>query len=173
MVVAASLVWAPEPAFACSCAPATLAEQAELIDIAFTGQQIERDVRDDFADDGVRLVFDVDRVYKGEVTTPAEVFTTAQEAACGASFGDNVPTGVVGYERDGKVFTDLCSQLMETGEAKLQAVFGEGIVPVAVVLEETADETTSWMLVLTPFIAIGCAALAIVMGRRRSRRTDT
>jgi hypothetical protein len=168
-VVGSTLTLFPRPAYACSCIETTLEEQADELHYAFVGHQIGREQIDGMADNGVRLVFEVDRVYKGEVTTPFEVFTHAQESACGVSF-NNAQTGVVAYKWQGKPSAGLCSQLMDTSEAQMNAVFGDGVVPAAVPLDQPeADDSPPWLWLILAGAVGSVAALAFVARQAQSR----
>lgn len=124
---------------ACSCAGGTLAEYSDMYELVFTGHQIERDVRDGRDDNGVRLVFEVERVYVGEgITSPVEIFTSADGGACGASFPANEATTVLGAEWNGKMSTNLCDQVIDAGPTKLEAIYGEGYVPLEAPLPDAA-----------------------------------
>jgi hypothetical protein len=169
VVVSSTLTLFPLPAYACSCVETTLEEQADELDYAFVGHQIGREQIDEMADNGVRLVFEVDRVYKGEVTTPFEVFTHAQESACGVSF-NNAQTGVLAYKLQGKPSVGLCSQLMDTSEVQMKAVFGDGIVPAAVPLDEPeVDDSLPWLWLILAGAVGSVAAVAFVARQAQSR----
>ncbi len=124
---------------ACSCAGGSLAEYSDIYELAFTGRQIDREVRDGRDEHGVRLVFEVERVYLGEgITSPVEIFTEADGAGCGASFPANEVVTVLGAEWNGKMSTNLCDQVFDAGPVKLAAIYGEGYVPDEVPLAERA-----------------------------------
>ena len=128
-VIAGTILLAPSAASACSCMGTTLGEQAADLDYVFTGQLIASETIDDVADNGLRLVFEVERVYKGEITTPFTIYSHAQGSACGVSFTENVTTGVVAREWQGVPNTSLCDQVMDVSKAGLARQFGDGIAP--------------------------------------------
>ncbi len=178
-ILASTLTLFPRPAYACSCIETTLEEQADELDFAFVGHQIGREQIDEMSDNGVRLVFEVDSVYKGDIATPFEVFTSAQSSACGVSFGDNAQTGVVAHTYEGKPLAGLCSQLMDTSEAQMKAVFGVGAVPVedrVLRLDDVGgqayyeEESPPWLWIILASVAGPVAAVVFVA--RRTKRTD-
>ncbi len=169
VILGSTLTLFPAPAYACSCDVSTLAERADELDFAFVGTQIERELLDEFEDNGVRLVFEVNRVYKGNVTTPFEVFTDAQ--GCGVTFEKDVVTAVVGSEWQGKANVNQCDQLLESSDEALTAAFGTRVAPTPVPLEEPeADESPPWFWLLVPAF-LGSAA-AVVVVAKRSREID-
>ncbi len=162
LVIASMIVLTPGSAHACSCIQTSLANEADSLDYAFTGRLVDRMVNDNIADNGVRLVFEVERAYKGDVTTPFVAFTHAQESACGASFSLGNSVAVVAREWNGVVNTNFCDQVMNVGEAGLIAQFGEGVPPAVA----EGDGLPLWIVLLGGALIVGSGAL--VFGVRRS-----
>ena len=127
MVVAVTVVATANTAHACSCVERELAEYADDISVAFSGSQLDRTVHSEVGDNGVALVFDVDRVYKGEAGPLIEVRTHAQGSACGIDMDGRGTVGVVAHEWKGDLSVHLCGSVVPVGE--LQDVFGEGYPP--------------------------------------------
>ncbi len=153
---------------ACSCAGGSLAEYSDIYGLVFTGRQIERDVRNAGDDNGVRLVFEVERVYVGEgVTSPVEIFTSADGGACGASFPANEVTTVLGAEWNGKMSTNLCDQVFDAGPDKLEAIYGEGYVPVAAPL--AADARLPLPVILAAVAVLGFLVFWAALRWRRAQ----
>lgn len=148
----------------------TLEEQADELDFAFVGTQIERELLDEFEENGVRLVFDVNRVYKGNVTTPFEVFTDAQ--GCGVIFEENVVTAVVGSQWQGKLNVDQCGQLLDLSDEELTATFGTRVAPAQIPLAAQLyyeEESAPWLWIVLASVA-GSAAAAGFVARLAKRR---
>lgn len=94
LFVVAWVILPTNPALACSCAMASVEEQAQRADAIFVGQVV--DVRDTAPVDGmvssgdpVSYVVAVTRVYKGEVGATQEVVSARSGASCGLELPDS------------------------------------------------------------------------------------
>ena len=94
LFVVAWVILPANPALACSCAMASVEEQAQRADAIFLGQVV--DVRETAAVDGmigsgdpVTYVVEVSRVYKGDVGATQEVVSARSGASCGLELPDS------------------------------------------------------------------------------------
>ena len=132
MITLAAFVMTPEAAHACSCAQTTLSEYADEMDVAFAGRQIDRNADSD----GVTLLLEVHRVYKGQAGPFIEVRTGYGGGDCGTEFDRVGTTGVAASIRGehgwwvgekGDLLVDFCSSHVTIDE--LEDVFGAGYPP--------------------------------------------
>ena len=121
-----TVLGAPTPAYGCSCADVSLHEYAEDVVLALVGQQTGRVVTDDIADGGATLTIEVDVVYKGEISAVVDLYTNAQDSACGEDFAQNGRVAIVAFSSQGRPTVISCSFVTE---AELQQEFGDGYVP--------------------------------------------
>ena len=147
-------------------------EYAEEMTVAFIGQQIDRVVHDEVADDGATLTFHVDRVYKGEAGPLIAVRTHAQgEAACGLDFDGQGDVAVAVYDRQGYLSIDFCSSEIPVHE--LEDLFGEGYSPDEsidlVASPEASDDGFPTFLVVAAAGLFFALALGSVTLRRSNR----
>lgn len=169
-VVAIAVAWlaaTPDPAYGCSCADQPLADYADEIDRAFIGQLVIRTEHSYTADNGVALVFDVERVYKGPIESRIEVFTHAQESACGLKASGLGSVGIVASEWQGKMSVNSCSSPATRGN--LEVVFGAGSAP-EVDAEGGESRSVVIALIAAVSIATAVASFAVVAVRRSPRR---
>lgn len=117
------------PAAACSCVDSTLAEYADDVTLAFTGEQTSRVVIDEAQDNGAVLTFDVDRVFRGDVGETISVRTHAQGSACGMDFSRAEGSGVAVFTWRGQLTVSLCGSAVSVED--LESAFGDGVLPVA------------------------------------------
>lgn len=113
---------ASPPARACSCAgsgPRTEEEVMAEYDAVFSGVAIERhdDNPPETTPEGqqvvssgrpIRWVFEVERVDKGAVDNPEEVFSASDDASCGYPFSIGTAYRVFANDDDGKLRMGLC-----------------------------------------------------------------
>jgi nucleoid-associated protein YgaU len=167
----------PAPAQACTCAPLTLDEQAEMADAVFTGTLLNvrrlattRSDTDQSVPRQLSYRVGVDRVYKGVLTQPeVAVVTEAFSAACGL--------GRLPVDRDYAFFVaaagsdlnaNLCGGTTRATDrvvARVEAALGEGSPVSAEESPPAAAEQT--VLELSepadfPRLAAPGAALALV-----------
>ncbi len=170
-VVISTLAATPRTAHACSCGQLELSAYADEVAVAFVGRQVSREARSQTA----RMVFEVDRVYKGDVGPLVEARSASYDAACGVDFAGQPSAGVAAFERDeGTLSVDLCSSIVTSQE--LEEAFGTGYPPdVSSDLYAPGDGLTS---VSAPLIALLAAAAAAVLTvsilavrRRRHRQS--
>lgn len=162
LIAAAWLAATPGPAYGCSCADQALAEYADEVDRAFVGRLVARTEHSYTDDNGVSLVFDVERVYKGPVEARIEVFTHAQASACGLDVGPGT-VGIVAFEWRGESSVGSCSS--PVSPASLREVFGEGTAPD---VEVGGGSRIVIPLVVAVGASVALASLALA-ARRRAR----
>ncbi len=156
-----TVLGAPTPAYGCSCEDAGLNEFADEVDLAFVGQQVSRVVYDEIADNSTVLTFEVETVYKGDVSAIVRLATNAQESACGMDYSGAGRVAIVASKWRGSLSVNLCRSFVS--EADLQQEFGDGHVPIAAATIDLVDpappRTTdrSW-------IYLGGAGLLFVAG---------
>lgn len=82
------------PAHACSCAMATLADQAKAADLVFVGTADRDSINEPDAGsvDPITFTATVDQVFAGDVPATLQLQTSNQSAACGLG---TVPTGAL------------------------------------------------------------------------------
>lgn len=106
-----------------------LTELSSDFDAVFVGSEIEREVMDEFDENGARLTFEVTEVYLGDIGEVTEVFTHAQESACGATFNPGESTTVFVREWQGQPNVSLCDQFIEFEDGDLETEFGPSSAP--------------------------------------------
>ena len=168
-VVISTLAATPRTAHACSCGRLGLSAYADDVAVAFVGRQVSREAGSQTA----RMVFEVDRVYKGDVGPLIEVRSASYDAACGVDFAGQPSAGVAAFERDeGTLSVDLCSSIVTSHE--LEEVFGAGYPPdESSDLYAPGDGSTSVSAPLVTLLAVAAAvvlAVSILAVRRRRRR---
>ena len=162
-------------AHACSCAPATPAEQMAEADAVFTGELTSvTPVRvDDIGLYEHAFRFDVDEVFGGSVGPTAEVLSTLGGTGCGldAQVGQRwvvVASREVSHPED--LTTGYCTETRIIGEATPRFV-GEGHPPdpsIPAPRDRTVDTrvATGQLVALGLLLAIGVVAGAMALGRR-------
>ena len=103
-VAALFLTWPPTPAWACSCAVASVAQQVQAASAVFVGVVVE--AREEVEDLVAR--FRVERVYKGAPGDRADVRTSRDGAACGVPFVAGRPYAVFVRDPGGVLTTNVC-----------------------------------------------------------------
>ena len=133
LLAGAALVLTARPASACSCATRTDTEAFATAQAVFTATLVE--VRTPGGSvyssaDPERFVFDVHRVYKGDVHARQSVVTARGGASCGLEISGSGPFLVyVDTQRDGLLTANLCGGTRLLAERELPALFGTGVVP--------------------------------------------
>ena len=156
----------PRTAHACSCIDRELSEYADDITVAFVGRQLERVVHDWVDDNGTALLFQVDRVYKGEAGPLIEVRTHAQGSACGMDLGGMGAVGIAARTWRGDLSVNLCDSMVTAAE--LQDVFGEGHPPDdSIRLPDSGDDQNLLAFLLIAGAAVVLAAGAVAWRRQR------
>lgn len=169
------------PAGACSCGMAS--DGAAFADsvAVFTGTLTER--RDQARSGGrssanpVRLVFAVDRVYKGSAFAEQSVVNAASGSSCGLEVTGSGPFLVFTHDDpmlegvvDGELATGLCSSTRNvTADQPVPASFGSGAPPSAGASPVGPDRGGSWMPWVAGFggIVVLVAIAGIFAARRR------
>ena len=105
------LSW-PKSGHACSCMIPDLERQVETSSAIFTGRVSAAgrlNAGPLSLPDSVRVVFTLDRVYKGDFAETAVVYTAANAAACGVNFLVGERYLVFAYESGNTLRTGLCN----------------------------------------------------------------
>ena len=157
----------PRSANACSPFPdpPELAEYADEIAVAFVGRQIDYDVH---RSKGVTLVFEVDRVYKGQVGRVVKLRTGYGSGDCGVDFGERGTVGITawGSASEGDLTVSLHKSAATVDE--LEDVFGSGYPP-----DETLSlpgSSVTFRVLLIGGAAVLAAVLLKLFRRRREAR---
>ncbi len=151
----------PDPPAAASCAGLTEPELYELADVVFTGSIAD----DETAGDRRRIVFDVERVYKGQASSRQVVVTAAARGLYGidgvAGSGSFL---VLGRYGGGTVVADLCGG-SRPGPAP--AGFGPGRLPEPGTSGYVGPWWPSWT---GPLLGVALLGLLLAWYLRRLRR---
>lgn len=140
MVLLCSLAINPSTSFACSCMqPPPPEEELKRKTAVFSGKVIEIDdtKSNSFLQssaDPIRVVFEVNRTWKGVNQTQAIVYTARDSASCGFNFTLNEEYIVYAYGEDSSLRTGICDRTNSIDQAAddLEAL-GEGSNPSEVV----------------------------------------
>jgi hypothetical protein len=164
----------PGRAAACSCMSPQWAEVIATRDVIFQGTPVGRDESGAFGSgSAVDWAFDVDTVYKGEVTRRAVVVSAADGASCGVAFTLGRPYLVVSTGGDEYGFnTDLCSGTGETSQIPeaAWAALGAGSAPLPGGPSlDTPSPTTIFFWVAAGLVVIAVVAWMRFRRRRRPR----
>lgn len=163
------------PASACSCVGGGDAAHLERSDVVFAGEVLDRSR----ADSQIEYLFAVDRVFKGEAPSTAEVSTADQGTACGLTdLQDGVTYLVYAHGGDGALGTSSCSGTRTVSAVNLdevEAVLGRGGPPTSAPAPTAASDATLGATSLAdrgPALALvgGGAAAVIVAGLLIGRR---
>ncbi|MGH9003883.1 MAG: hypothetical protein ACRDYV_12215, partial [Acidimicrobiia bacterium] len=108
ILVSTLVVVSSEPASACTCYPGyDTAEALEAVDGAFIGRLVSR--REHSPEFVYR--FEVDRVVKGTFGSLVDLQSSGGGGDCGIETPIGEPIGLLVYQRDGVLRSDLCSQV--------------------------------------------------------------
>ncbi len=178
---------------ACSCAMADAADAFESSVAVFSATSMERrderDGRERGSADPVRYVFEVDRVYKGDVHATQSVVTAASGSSCGLELTGPGPFLVFTHEDpvvdgepmtpgvlDGELVSGLCSGTRQvTDEQPVPASFGAGTTPTSgssPIGEPGSGSATWWPWAAGAAGVLVVAGGVVVLGRRRRRGTS-
>ncbi|MDF2723960.1 MAG: hypothetical protein K0Q59_3635 [Paenibacillus sp.] len=126
----------PAPAYACSCAgPQPVAQELERKSAVFTGtvKQISKPSAGftRSSADPVKITFEVNQVWKGEISSEATVYTALSGASCGyEGFAVQQTFIVFAHDDQGKLRTTLCDRTkLLSGASEELAALGEGYAP--------------------------------------------
>jgi hypothetical protein len=189
VLLTAGWVVAPS-AWACSCAPATTAEQVKRADVVFTGTLVSREVVHPVpgtvgSDDPAVHVFAVDTVLKGTAAAQQQVVSADSSASCGLELSGDGPFLVHATDPpggpEGQLTANLCGGTAPADAelvADTQVLVGGGVPdgpigPVIGVVEGPSVATVYWALAGLVGLTVLVGALAAFAGRRRDRRTLT
>lgn len=158
------------PAGACSCLAIDDDEAFAVADAVFTGTAVaRREPSDPVAP--ATLVLDVDRVYKGSVSTRQEVRTPSSSAACGLSptrapllvFAAEPGTGPSASldAGPGQLVAFLCGGTRALAAEDVPASFGAGIPPAVASHDGAVDGRMLAVGALATVVVAVAAAVAV------------
>ena len=173
------------PAVACSCVAVDDTEAFAQADAVFTGTAVAPRAQPN-STAPTTLVFDVDRVYKGDVVQRQEVRTPSSSAACGLTPVDGTQLLVYATEpgsqpgtslgaTDGQLVSFLCGGSRDAASGPIPASFGEGTAAAAGT--GAVDDGTDWRFVVVTVLAVAvvlllvAAAVRVSVTRRRAAQT--
>jgi hypothetical protein len=185
-VLATSLVVLVDPstASACSCGELTDTTAVDSADAVFTGMLVDtvepRWSPIASSGDSMRLVFDVDQVFKGEVFERQSVVTPRDEASCGWTPSSDGPflvfatdASIMSDAIDGELHAGLCSGTRAVPDGQPPEWLGPGSIPISgaspvggQVLPAVVTGTA-----VAAGVALAVAATAALRRRLRRRRT--
>jgi hypothetical protein len=118
-------------------------------------------------------VFDVVRVYKGDVRAQQAVVTAREGASCGLEIAGNGPFLVFALSRgDGLLTANLCGGTRLLADSVVPSEFGPGLAPTPG-SSPMGPAPTSGAAVFPPLLAGGAvAAVAAVLLALRRRRDE-
>jgi hypothetical protein len=187
--------WAGAPAAsACSCAPATTAEQVARADVVFTGTLVSREVVPrvpglNSSDDPAVLVFAVQTALKGTASERQEVVSADSSASCGLALeGDGpflVHAGHVPGGPPGQLTATLCGGTVPADAAlvaEVRSLTGGGAPgpgtadgpldpAMGAVSEGASPSAVLWWVAGLAGLTLLVGVLAVLRGRRADRRT--
>lgn len=166
-----------ERAWACDCFGLTDAEAFERSGAVFVGELAERkepSVSGSSAAD-VRLVFTVERVFKGDVHATQSVVTSADGGSCGLEISGPGPHLIFGRPRGTSTEIDagLCDGTRALADEPVPEAFGAGTAPIAGSSEIGRDRSGLWIASAAGLVLIGLLAAVIAVPLwvyRRMRR---
>ena len=166
MAAALFLTWPPTPAWACSCAVASVPQQVQAASAVFAG--VAEDAREE-ADDLVAR-FRVERVYKGMPDDRLDVRTPRDGAACGVPFVAGRSYAVFVRDEGGAVTTNVCMGTTDdvatlSGIAPTGAAPSPRAAPGKGTAEASRRGPIAMAALLVALLATG-AALAVRASRR-------
>jgi hypothetical protein len=135
VMLLATIIMRPGPAFACSCmVPGPPEEALEQAAVVFAGRLV--DTQRSQAGGVVNTAdlnayrFEVSRVWKGDVTSTFTIGSAMSSASCGYEFVIGEEYIVYGFEQEGIVQTGLCTRTAPlAGADEDLTALGEGQLP--------------------------------------------
>lgn len=171
LIVGLVVLGSAERAAACSCAVVSDQEAVANADAVFIGTLVDIITPTGSAvssADPERFVFDVDEVFKGEVSERQSVVTARDGASCGLEISgpgpfvvfartesDGITTGAV----DGQLYSNLCSGTRPLSNGALPAGLAVGAAPEPRASATGGDEDGTPLPV---WIAVGVGGLALL-----------
>ncbi|GAB4080886.1 hypothetical protein GCU67_04895 [Modestobacter muralis] len=183
--------WVVAPAAsACSCAPASIAEQVERADVVFTGTLVSREVLHPVpgvvgSDDPALHVFAVQTLLKGTASALQEVVSADSSASCGLALDGDGPFLVHATDPpggpEGRLTASLCGGTAPADAdlvAEVQALTGGAVPeqpsgPVIGMAEGSSTTTVAWLVAGLVGLTVLVGGLAALAGRRADRRALT
>lgn len=166
-----SIIVDPSTSFACSCMqPPSPEEELKRKTAVFSGKVIEivdtesKSLLQSSADP-IRVVFEVDRTWKGIDQTQAIVYTARDSASCGFNFSLNEEYIVYAYGEVGSLKTGICDRTnsIDNAAEDLEAL-GEGSKPGTVV--DLLEKSNHNYLVYGGTLFILCLLIIVILRRK-------
>ena len=161
------------PASACSCVVQSRAEHVDNASALFVGTLAERD------QDGqsVTYTFDVHEVFKGSVTRTTQVWTGAQESACGRpdlTKGEDFLVFANASGESDRLSISLCDGTVGVGPTPIEQVerlTGQGVAPEpgGPAIEDDEPFIPYWAMAGIGAGLAGLLGLGLRRGRSRTR----
>lgn len=180
MIVGASIVTYPADAYACSCvSERTVQENRELSDSVFEGVAIT--VKDSSSSmlqsstDPIKASFQVNKVWKGQVTPRIEVITVAGSASCGFNFKEGERYLVFAEKTAKSLEVNLCNGTVLHSAAgdQLSALGGGSIPPQQDGLDQQSSGQIAKYAIGVLLLAFIFVILFILYRKRQSVRSRT
>ena len=180
VVLLSALVVLPvraERAWACSCGGLTDAEAFDRSGAVFIGELTER--REPTvalsSEADVRLVFTVERVFKGEVHATQSVVTAADGSSCGLEISGPGPHLIFGRTRGAttEIEAGLCDGTRALAAESVPEAFGAGSAPIGGSSAIGHDRSGLWIASAAGVVLVGLIATLIAVSLwvyRRMRR---
>jgi len=172
LTLAMGTIAAPEKAYACSCAaPPSVQDELSRKTAVFAGTVTEVNKPNkeilDYSADLVEVVFNVEQVWKGELSGKTKVYTALGSESCGyEGFEPGEKYIVSAYGSTDRLETGMCEMTKPIGLAKSALEeLGAGREPSGR-SGGGAELAAAWLWAF-PVIAIGAIALLIVRAKRR------
>jgi hypothetical protein len=182
----AVLVADVRPAAACSCAAGGDPAAVDRADVVFTGTWVDTvgagGLATGTSTDPVRLLFDVERVHRGEAYERQSVVTAADPGSCGLALDGPGPflvfarssAGAADPEPvEGELVADLCGGTRPLAAAPLPAgLDAEGVAPLAGSSPTGGTRSETPILALAMGAVFGATAVLLARRLRQLRRSD-
>ena len=152
------------PAAACSCVFGAKGAVAH-VEAIFSGSVVE----DESDPANHEYLFEVDRVFEGDVHERQWVDSGRESPGCSTTFDATVPHVVFGYGTD-PLTTDQCMQSIPEDETA--ALLGRGSLPIPGTSPAFGD-SPSWRIFAGIAVAVGATAALLALASRRLRQHVT
>ena len=136
ILIALFFIAGQRPALACSCARPSKPQLVERASVIFTGTPVRASRAFAFGPmcttssaDPVTFTFEVQTIYKGDVTRSVDVGTVVSGVSCGYEFQMNKTYTVFATVNDGRLGTGLCTGTTEGAITPSEYGLAEGRPP--------------------------------------------
>ena len=179
IVLSAVVIVRPTCAYACSCRPpGTPIEALGQSDAVFQGTIVSVKASTGpvtSSADNTTVMFQVSKVWKGQITQTSTLTTPGSSASCGVTFEQGKEYVVYGRVNEGSLTTNLCSRTRAVADAtEDMTAFGAGQQPTANTqapahLPATSTDMLSNqqpLLLIFAMLTIAVGMVVIAMSRR-------